>query len=232
MYSISSYIENLREANWVTAEVFFTVDGQEISSTQIVNLETRERYCHKKMIRISLEAGALALGGILLFTVANAVLQVVRLATLLISIFCRFLIDLFTKFSTKSLKNTISNFTYGIFTAIIQAIWSLAKSVFCPIGLEYCAIRATVSPIKWRPCYANIERFWRGTDRKYDLRNGNHWERLEDFFTNPDSNYGFFSGYCFQPLGTLDEKKICKNADGSDKYIILKPDSIPSDVNS
>lgn len=216
-------IEDFHDKNWITAKVFYKSAGEEKFRLEIINLETRLRYRHEKASDIACKAGKLV-AAIPFYTMVNIICHVVRAVTLVFSLVIRSFVDLLTSFSPQTIENVFINLTYEMPIALIKTIWSIVKAPICAIGLEFCAICTTISPITWRVHFGNIERFWRGTDRMNNfIERGSELDRYTDFFTNHNSVYGFYLAYCFQPWGTLTDSNIVKNSDGTPRYEIVSP---------
>lgn len=215
-------IEKLPDG-WVTANAHITrSNGEKIPRLEIINLKTKERYHFESTSETSSKALLLASVGIPFNVMMNVTLSVIRFATMIISLTIGSLFNLLEQFSLESIKNLIINITYEIPSAIISTVWALVKVPICAIGMEFCAICAVFSPIKWRVHLASVEGFWTGTSRRYHLLTNKAGENeAKDFFSNPHTKYGLFIAYCFQPLGKL--KHLDKNEDGTPKFEIIRP---------
>ena len=211
-------IENFYNPDWATYRVHFQrKNGNVESRLEIVNKKTNLRYHYEHSSETACKAGVLATMGIPAYSIANLAMQVVRAVTVVFSVVLKSFIDLLTAFSLNTVKNFFVNLTFKVPLAILKSIWAIVKTPLCALAMEFCAICAIFKPITWRVHLAKVESFWRGTDRKHHLfedgtaKGHEVGNRISNFFSDPDSKYGFFLAYCFQPWGSMNDPHVLKD---------------------
>ena len=208
-----SDIQNFNDPDWATANVYFRrTDGKVDGRVEIINTKTLQRYNHEETCDTVTKGVILATLGIPAYTIANLAGHVIRAVTLVFSLFYKCIANFFTEGNPLvALKKLIINLTYQLPKILLVTIWAVVKAPICAIAMEFCAIGVIASPLDWRVKLGDVERFWRGTDRKNHMTEGKGnavQEKITDFFTNVDSPNGFFLAYCFQPWGSLNDPHI------------------------
>ncbi len=211
----ASEIQNFNDPDWATANVYFRrKDGSIDGRAEIINTKTLQRYNHEEKCDTITKGVILATLGIPAYTIANIACHVVRAVTLTFSTFYKSIANFFTEGNPfVALKKLVINLTYQIPKILFITIWALVKAPICAIAMEFSAIGVIASPLDWRVKLGDVERFWRGTDRKNHMTEGDHngkdvQEKITSFFTDVDSKSGFFLAYCFQPWGSLNDSHI------------------------
>jgi hypothetical protein len=219
-------IENFEHPDWATANVYFRrTNGTEDGRVEIINKRTKQRYVYEELNDTRIKGALLATLGIPASAVFSLAAYVVRFVTLIFSLIFETIANFFKENPFEAFKKLIVNITYEIPAILVETIWSIAKTVICAPAMEFCAIATIFNPLKWRVHLGDVERFWRGTDRRHNIwtvRNSDDgMDACKSFFTDRKSPYGCFIAYCFQPWGSLDD------VDATGQRLVIRDEEIP-----